>query len=61
MSRFRTKASRKRRCLGWCGKKFLSTGPGHRFCPECKRKKEDRECGQAKVAQVNERDLFWQF
>lgn len=26
-----------RRCLGPCGKPFMSPGPGTRFCPNCRR------------------------
>lgn len=33
--RKRVKASRK--CLGPCGKPFMSTGPGNRFCGNCRR------------------------
>lgn len=33
--RKRAKASRK--CLGPCGKPFMSTGPGNRFCGNCRR------------------------
>ena len=26
-----------RKCLGQCGKPFLSSGPGNRFCGNCRR------------------------
>lgn len=26
-----------RKCLGPCGKPFMSSGPGNRFCPNCRR------------------------
>lgn len=31
-----------RGCLGWCGKKFMSDGPGHRFCARCEELKNSR-------------------
>jgi hypothetical protein len=32
----------KRRCLGRCGKMFLSRDKGNRFCPKCARITPDR-------------------
>jgi ribosomal protein S27AE len=29
------KTRKRRMCLGWCGKTFMSEWVGHRFCPRC--------------------------
>lgn len=34
-SSYKTKKTRKRKCLGPCGKEFDSTGPGNRICKQC--------------------------
>ncbi len=31
-------ARKERRSCLWCGKGFLSTGAGHRKCPDCRRR-----------------------
>ena len=41
------------RCLGWCGKTFLSPDRvGIRYCKKCALKKEQVERGMAHIRQV---------
>ena len=48
-SRINRDNARKRKCLGYCGKVFDSTGPHNRICSNCQAKQQYAFCPRIRV------------